>query len=54
MHACIVPTPLLPTPTRILDSLPVAVRNAQSNYISRGFPVGFITPPNYKEVRDVT
>lgn len=37
---------------RILDSLPVAVRNDQYNYISRGFPVGFVTPPNYKEVRD--
>jgi hypothetical protein len=28
----------------------VAVRNDHYHYISRGFPVGFVTPPNYKQV----
>jgi len=32
-----------------MDSLPVAVRNEHYNYISRGFPVGFVTPPTFKE-----
>ena len=44
--------PYLPTPQlaiRILDSLPVAVRNEHYNYISRGFPIGFVTPPSYKQ-----
>lgn len=27
----------------------MAVRNDHYNYISRGFPVGFVTPANYKQ-----
>lgn len=32
-----------------MDSLPVAVHNEHYNYISRGFPIGFVTPPSYKQ-----
>ena len=33
----------------LLDSLPAAVRNDRYDYISRGFPIGFVTPPTYQE-----
>ena len=33
----------------LLDSLPAAVRNDRFNFISRGFPIGFVTPSTYEE-----